>query len=279
MIAVQLLALKYGRDDESESDTFGMRFAARAGYHPEGVIGVMRMLDSHSREHGGGPPEFLSTHPDPGNRVKSLSDQLAKEYPQASAGSYVRNEAQLGTALLDCRAAQAAYDIADKGDTAMAAGFKAAEGGNPAGAKAEYSKALELYRQAAGMRRDHAILHVNVAQAAFYLEQFDASEQSIKEALRLEPGTFWPNFMGGLVAIKRNDNAAAESRLGAALRLVPGSPTGLFYLALASDRGGKQPQAVENYRKSWDAFRGQGDLAERARKRLIELGQPDPKTR
>jgi len=277
VIAVQLLALKYGRDDETESDKFGMRFAARAGYHPGGVIGVMQMLKDYTDEHGGGGPEFLSTHPDPGNRVKYLGDQLKKEYPDADQGNYARNGESYGNALVQMKAAQPAYDLADQGDEAMALGFAAAEKGDAAGAKAEYTRALGLYNQAVNKRRDHAILHVNVAQAQFYLEQYDGAEQNIQDALRLDGASFWPNFMGGLVAIKRNDHAVAESRLQSALKLVPGSPTGTFYLALAYDRGQKSQQAIDTYKKAYDAFGGEGPLADRARARLIEMGQPDPK--
>ncbi|MCC6465082.1 MAG: M48 family metalloprotease [Planctomycetes bacterium] len=276
-VAVQVLSLKYSRDDESESDAFGMRFAARAGYDPAGVIGVMRMLKAYTDEQGGAPPEFFSTHPDPGNRVDTLSDQLRREYADAPTGNYVRNEDQYGTALVGMRAAQPAYDLADQGDTAMAAGFEAFEKGDLAAARAEYTRALGLYELAVGKQRDHAILHVNVAQARFYLEQYDGAEQAIKDALRLESGTFWPNFMGGLVAIKCNDNTTAQTRLQNALKLVPGSPVGLFYLGVAYDREQKVPEACDCYQKTWDALDGQGALAEKARERLIALGKPDPK--
>ncbi|MBX3475185.1 MAG: M48 family metalloprotease [Planctomycetes bacterium] len=277
IVAVQLLAMKYSREDETESDKFGMRFAARAGFHPGGVIGVMQMLNDFTHEHGGGGPEFLSTHPDPGNRVKYLGDQLRKEYPDADNGTYVRNPEAYNNALVGMRAAQPAYDLADQGDAAMALGFEAAKKGDKAGATAEYRRALGLYNQAVSRVRDHAILHVNVAQANFYLEQYDGAEQNIKDALRFDSGSFWPNFMGGLVALKRRDNATAENRLGNALRLIPDSPVTLFYLALAFDNGQKNQQAIEHYRKAYNAFGGEGDMAEKARARLIELGQPDPK--
>jgi Tfp pilus assembly protein PilF len=85
--------------------------------------------------------------------------------------------------------------------------------------------------------------------------------------------------MGGLVAIKRNDNATAERRLEQALKLVPDSPVGMFYLAVAYDRGQKTQPAVSHYRKAYDAFGGEGTLAESARRRLIELGEPDPRNK
>lgn len=277
MVAVQILGLSYSRSDESESDTFGMRFAARAGYHPAGVIGVMQMLDDHSAERGGSPPEFLSTHPDPGNRVAALTRQLNNEYANADAnGNYVRNPGAYVGACADMRAAQPAYELADRGDAAMAAGFEAFENGDSALASRKYGDALRLYEQATNRVNDHAILHVNAAQARYYLEDYDAAETSIRRALRLEGGSFWPNFMGGMVAIQREDNTAAQQRLTRALAIVPESPVGNFYTAVAWDRENNTAQASEYYGRTWDILGGQGELAERARSRLIELGQPDP---
>lgn len=277
LVAIQLLSMSYSRGDEKESDHFGMRFAARAGYDPAGVIGVMQMLNDYTQEHGGGGPEFLSTHPDPGNRVKYLTDQLNKEYPDAAQGGYVRNEQQFTTAMVEMRAAQAAYDLADQGDAEMAEAFKLYESGGHQAAAPKYRSALSYYQAAAAKQPDHAILHVNVAQAHYYLTDYQAAEDSIGKALRLESGTFWPNFIGGLVAIQRNDNAAAQARLKNALALIPESPVGLFYLAVSFERDNNKPDAVTNYRACYDAMQGEGDLAEKARQKLIELGEPDPK--
>lgn len=276
MIALQLLGMSYSRDNEEESDHFGMRFAARAGYAPSGVIGVMQMLDDVTHENGGAQPEFLSTHPNPGNRVKYLTEQLNKEYPGADQGDYVRNEPEFLNAVADMRAAQPAYDLADRGDAEMGEAFKLYETGGQEAAAPKYRSALSLYQQAAQKVPDHAILHVNVAQANYYLTNYDDAEASIKKALTLESGTFWPNFMGGMVAIQRNDNAVARARLSRALELIPGSPVGLFYLAVAYEREANKPEAIRNYRASYDALQGQGDLAEQARQKLIELGEPDP---
>src|SRR5690606_12096435 len=264
------------RDHESESDTFGMRFAARAGYHPDGIINVMRMLDEVTAAHGGGPPEFLSTHPHPANRVANLTQQMNKEYNEFS--KYVRNEGQFTNAMVSMRAAQPAYDLADRADALMAQGFEAAGKGDAAGARAKYDEALRLHRQAAGMRDNHAILHVNVAQALYYLERYDEAEQASRKALSLDRAGFWPNFMGGAVALKRNDNAVAASRLEAALRLIPSSPTGMYYLAQAYDGANRTQDAATYYRRTYDAFDGQGEVAEACRSRLIEMGQPDPQT-
>ena len=75
----QLAQMKYGRDDELESDQWGVRLTAMAGYDPRSMIGVMEVLDRAGR--GQSPPEFFSTHPKPANRVAYIKQLIAKEFP------------------------------------------------------------------------------------------------------------------------------------------------------------------------------------------------------
>jgi predicted Zn-dependent protease len=66
----ELVTMSYGREDEIESDAFGSRYMKLAGYDPVGMQQLMATL----QQAGGGRrrPEFLSTHPDPGNRIERL---------------------------------------------------------------------------------------------------------------------------------------------------------------------------------------------------------------
>lgn len=68
--------MKYGRDDENEADALGVRFLIEAGYNPEALIGVMEILKASAG--GGGQPQILSTHPDPGNRIEHIRELIAK---------------------------------------------------------------------------------------------------------------------------------------------------------------------------------------------------------
>jgi len=75
----QLINLKFGRDDELESDRFGVRFMSEAGYDPRGMIDVMQILASASE--GDAPPAFFSTHPNPGNRIERIEEAIQAEFP------------------------------------------------------------------------------------------------------------------------------------------------------------------------------------------------------
>lgn len=66
----QLINLKFGRDDELEADYLGVCFMNSSGYNPEELLSVMEILAEASQ--GNAPPEFFSTHPDPGNRMERI---------------------------------------------------------------------------------------------------------------------------------------------------------------------------------------------------------------
>ncbi len=65
-----LLFLRYSRQHEREADQIGLRYMVTAGYDPRQMVDVFAMLEGVSQQAGGGGrlPEWLSTHPDPGNR-------------------------------------------------------------------------------------------------------------------------------------------------------------------------------------------------------------------
>lgn len=79
--------LKYGRDDELESDRLGVEYASRAGWDPEAVprfLATLSRLDAMSSR---GLPNWLSTHPDPGSRVAQAAPLAAR----AASGERARN--------------------------------------------------------------------------------------------------------------------------------------------------------------------------------------------
>lgn len=75
--SMQLLFLKFSRDDEHQADELGVRYMSRMGYDPVQLSGVMAMLGQVTSEGGGGPPEWLSTHPNPANREAAIVEMAA----------------------------------------------------------------------------------------------------------------------------------------------------------------------------------------------------------
>lgn len=75
-VVSNMMQLKYGREQELQSDDLGVRFMLQAGYDPEQLIHVMEIL-----KQAAGPnrtPEFQSTHPDPDNRKEHIRAAIEK---------------------------------------------------------------------------------------------------------------------------------------------------------------------------------------------------------
>ncbi len=80
-----MVNMKYGREDELESDELGVRFMVQSGYDPHALIRVMEILDEASG--GQAPPEFQSTHPSPENRVQRIKEAIDKYGGSATPNS------------------------------------------------------------------------------------------------------------------------------------------------------------------------------------------------
>ena len=78
-IVNQFVSLRYSRDDEIESDRLGFRFMTAAGYNPEGIVELMQILNAAQGQ--GQQLEFLSTHPNPSNRIVKLKNLISSNYP------------------------------------------------------------------------------------------------------------------------------------------------------------------------------------------------------
>jgi predicted Zn-dependent protease len=93
--SLQLLFLKFSRDDERQADQLGVRYMSRVGYEPAELSGVMGMLSQVTSAGGGQEvPEWLSTHPNPENREERILE-MAREAEVAGGPVRVDREAFL----------------------------------------------------------------------------------------------------------------------------------------------------------------------------------------
>ncbi len=75
--AMAVVFLKFGRDDESQSDELGFRYMTRLDYDPQGAVDMFEILDRQGEDSGRAIPEWASTHPDPGNRIRAAEQRIA----------------------------------------------------------------------------------------------------------------------------------------------------------------------------------------------------------
>jgi hypothetical protein len=73
-----MLSMKYSRGDEAQADAVGAIIMYKAGYNPIELANFFEALEKQ----GGGPPQFLSDHPNPGNRTAAIQREIRNWPPK-----------------------------------------------------------------------------------------------------------------------------------------------------------------------------------------------------
>lgn len=92
--ALGVMFLKFSRDNENQADELGVRYSSRANYDAREMANVMRLLDRVSSAEGGGGgrlPEWLATHPNPGNRLEHINALIARSQQDFSRATVSRD--------------------------------------------------------------------------------------------------------------------------------------------------------------------------------------------
>jgi hypothetical protein len=86
--------LKFSREYETQADILGAQILARAGYDPTDLAKMFQTIEQQGDSQG---PEWLSSHPNPGNRYQRITDESRKltvASPQRSGQSAEFNQIQ-----------------------------------------------------------------------------------------------------------------------------------------------------------------------------------------
>jgi hypothetical protein len=72
------LLLRYSRDFEKQADLLGAQIMARAGYDPRGLARMFETIAQEAKTSGGGNPQWLCSHPNPGNRTVYITQEAER---------------------------------------------------------------------------------------------------------------------------------------------------------------------------------------------------------
>jgi predicted Zn-dependent protease len=90
---MQLLFLKFSRDDERQADALGVEYSSKIGYDAHKMADFFKVLQKMSlAESKDGVPTFLSTHPDPGDRYNDVNKAATEWQTQLNLADYKVNQ-------------------------------------------------------------------------------------------------------------------------------------------------------------------------------------------
>ncbi len=83
-IGAGTVIMKYSREDEAQADAVGAIIIYKAGYNPKSLAEFFQKLEQQG---GGSGPQFLSDHPNPGNRVAAVDKEIQSWPPKSYRGA------------------------------------------------------------------------------------------------------------------------------------------------------------------------------------------------
>lgn len=255
MLGSGALLASYSRDNERQADALGMQYMVKGGYGPDGMVGLMDVLNRMNKGRHGYSELLFSTHPMSSERYDSAINTARTTYASAKRQPLYSERYMDNTAGL--RRIKGAIENMQQGETEMG--------------QKNYSAAQELFRKALKQTpRDYTGL-VLMAKCQLVQKKLDAAQSYLNTARQVYPQEGQAQYLDGYVQLKNKKYDTAISRFDAYDKMLPGNANIIFFKGLAYEGKGVRKSAADHYYKYLQAV-NQGDNAKYAYNRLLEWG-------
>lgn len=255
MLGSGALLAAYSRDNERQADALGMQYLVSAGNGPDGMVGLMEMLNDLYKGHQSASQLLFATHPMSDERYRTAVNMASTTYAGAKGKPLHRERFMDNIAGL--RRISGAIEAMQQGEAEMGnEKYDAAEG--------RFAAAL---KQAPN---DYAGL-VLMAKCQLMKKKTDAAETYLAKARSVYPKEAQAHYLSGYVDLQKKQYEAALSRFETYDKVLPGNPTATFFKGVANEGMGHREPAAKLYYAYLQAVT-QGTHAEYAYKRLVEWG-------
>lgn len=254
-IGSTLLLAKYSRDDERQADALGMEYMNRAGYSPNGMIGLMDVLRSLSDRKPSAIEAMFSSHP--------MSDERYQTAVQSANSTYASRKTQK---LARERYMDHTGRLREKREAVEMMQHAQRELGRENYARAE-TRLKEALKKESG---DYAgLLLMSHCQLA--MDEPRAAEGFAEKAKQVYPSEAQAHQLSGVAKLRQKKFSAAYSEFSAYDNLLPGNPNITFLKGYTQENMGHRPEAASEYTQYLRSV-DQGEQAEYARSRLVDWG-------
>lgn len=246
---------KYSRDNERQADALGTEYLVKAGYGPDGMVGLMEMLNRLNKSKPSSIELMFATHPMSNERYQTAVETVRTRYASSRGLPLYRERYMDSTAQL--RAISGAIQEIQQGDTALGAE-------NFGQAEVHYQAAL---RQAPN---DYAGL-VSMAKCQLIQKKYSEGARYARLAKAVYPQEAQGHRLSGFAALNLKQYEAAYQDFQTAQQLLPGNPTPLFFMGFAQEAMEHRPEAARAYSLYLKQVQ-EGKYAEHAAQRLKDWG-------
>ena len=253
--AAGALLAHYSRDDERQADALGMEYMAKAGYNPEGMVGLMEVLVGLSDHKPSAIEMMFATHPMSDERLQTARDKTSVDYQAMASLPFYEERYMDETANL--RAMREAIETLQKGEEAMA--------------EKKYSQAQSHFSDALRLAPEDYAGLVMMSKCQLALNRASEAKYYAEKAKEVYPQEAQAVHLTGVANLNLKEYEAAYNEFDAYERMLPGNPNTIFLKGVTLEgMQDKQGAAQEYYRYLQSV--NEGEQAEYAYQRLVGWG-------
>jgi len=248
-LSSKLISTKFGRDDESEADLYGMRYMKKAGYDPSAAVTLQETFVRLSKDRRSGFIDGLfASHPPSAERVAANKATLAQLGSGGIWGKeiYAKKVGKL-------KATKAAYQAYDNGVKVLS--------------KGDTKTAVTYAKQAAKAVPKEARFQELLGDVALANKQNDTALTHYKRAIALQPDYFRPHVQSSIALKNLGRPAEAEPYLNRSSELLP-TATSFYLLGQIAESRGDVDSALNHYKVAADSNSNDGKSSRASYARL-----------
>jgi len=231
-VGAQLVQQKYGRDQESEADKYGMKYMKAAGYDPQGAVTLQETFVRLTQQEGAKKQSWLeglfASHPPSTERVEQNKQTLA----ELGAGGEIGEE-KYAARMKSLRAIEPAYAKFDEAMTAAR--------------KKDFSTARSLTQEASRLLPKEGRFQELLGEISLAEKQPKDALPYYQKAIDLNSDYFGSYLGAGVAQFQAGNHAKAEEWLSKSAELLPTAPAA-YYLGTIAREHGDKAKAMEYYR-------------------------------
>lgn len=251
-VGLQLISTKYGRDAESESDLYGMRYMKLAGYDPTAAVTLQETFVRLSKDNKSNFIEGLfASHPPSAERVAANKVTLA----QVGAGGEWGREVY-AQKIGKLKATQAAYKHYDEAVKVLA--------------KGDAKQAKTLAKQALAIQPQEARFQELLGDISLSEKHATDALGFYEKAILMQPDYFKPHVQSGIALVNLGKKSEAEPYFKRGNELLPNAAS-YYYLGELAEERGDVTAALQNYQA---AAGSDSSLGKASTERYVRLDLP-----
>ncbi|MBI9080975.1 MAG: M48 family metalloprotease [Pseudodesulfovibrio sp.] len=254
-IGVGALLASYSRDDERQADSLGMEYMTKAGYNPDGMTGLMEMLnEQHDREPSALEVMF-ATHPMSSERLATARKTANTKYMGAKEYAVYRERYMDNTASL--RKIKPAVEKMQTAEKLMR--------------EVKNNEAEDHLETALKLAPNDYTGLLLMSKCLIAQEKYDKAQSYAQHARDVYPTEAQASQINGLLLIKSEKYEAAFENFNDYEKTLPGNPITAFYKGFSQEGMGHTHEAAQEYYRYLQQV-NQGEQAKHAYYRLVQWG-------